>query len=80
MIRHTNRCTVADFEIFGRNLDSALTQLADFIDKVFNINYHSCSEDINRSVLKNSRGKKVKNKLALVINNCMACIVAALIS
>ena len=80
MVGQADDSTVADFQVIRRDADARLAQPVDFTAQMLQINNHAGTHDVDDIRTEDAGGKQVQNKLAQMVLNRMAGVIAALVT
>ena len=80
MIRHADDGFLADLEMCGCDRNALVDQTLHFADEMFQVNDHAVAHHVDGVRTQNARRQQVENELALVVDNGVPRIVAALIA
>ena len=71
---------LADLEVFRGDGDALLGQAADLTHQVLQVDDHAVAHDVDGGLPEDAGGQQVQDEGALVIDDGVACIIAALIA
>ncbi len=80
MIGHADRCTVADLKVCGAYRNAALAQTRSLVEQVLKVDDYARSEDVDGIVAQDAGGQQIQDEPALVVDDGVTGIVAALIA
>ena len=80
VVRHADDGLVADFQVLRRDGDAAGAQALDLVEHVLGINDHAGAEHVHGLVAQDTARHEIEHELALVVDDGVAGVVAALIA
>ena len=80
VVRHADNGLVADFQVLRRDGDAAGAQTLGLVEHVLRINDHAGAEHVHGLVAQDAARHEVEHELALVVDDGVAGVVAALIA
>ncbi|CDD61063.1 putative uncharacterized protein [Clostridium sp. CAG:505] len=80
VIRHADDCFITDFQIFRCDGYTSFPQTGDFVVQVFQVDNHTVAHDIDYVTAQNAGRQQIQYKFALIVDNRMSCVIAALIT
>ncbi len=80
MVGHADRRAVAYLEVCGAYRNAALAQARGLVKQMLKVDNYSRAEDIDGVVAQDAGRKQVQDKPALVVNDGVTGVVAALIA
>ena len=80
VIGHAYSRAVADFEVRGAYLNAALAQTRDLVCQVLKVYDDTGAEDVHGPVAQDAGGQQIEYEPALVVDDGVACVIAALIA
>ena len=80
VVRHADDGLVADLQVLRRDGDAAGAQALDLMEHVLGINDHAGAEHVHGLVAQDAARHEIEHELALVVDDGVAGVVAALIA
>lgn len=80
IVRTTNDCFVADFEICGSYGNSAVSESCDFLAEMLYIHDHTVAHNVDFVFSQNTRRQKIENELSFFVYDGVSRVVSALIA
>ena len=80
VVRHADDGLVADLQVLRRDGDAAGAQVLDLVEHVLGVNDHAGAEHVHGLVAQNAGRHEIEHELALVVDDGVAGVVAALIA
>ena len=80
VVRHADDGLVADLQVLRCDGDAALSQARDLVEHVLRINDHAGAEHVHGLVAQDAGRHEIEHELALVVDDGVAGVVAALIA
>ena len=77
---HQQRGTVTDFQVFGGDGHALRLQLGDFLPQVLGVKGNAVAQNVHHALAENTGGQQVQRKLAILIDDGMTGVAAALIA
>ena len=80
VVRHADDGLVADLQVLRGDGDAACAQTRDLVEHVLRVNDHAGAEHVHGLVAQNAGWHEIEHELALVVDDGVAGVVAALIA
>ena len=80
MVRHADDGLVADLQVLRRDGDAAVAQTPNLVEQVLGVDDHAGTHDVDGLVAQNAGREEIQHELALVVDDGVPGVVAALIA
>ena len=75
----TDACAIGDFQILRTDVHTLAREILNFVRERFEIDDRSGTDDVGDARVEDAGGDKAKRELAAIVDDCVSCVVPALI-